>query len=283
MQTDKFKKIIFHNDKYKAQIIQDCFMFYHNIGIQPFSVLPDIQSASEIILLDKGYKLIHIPMKSEEIGAVMLRLDGCNYVVLNTSRNVAYNNFAVAHELYHILIQKDNTKSFDILTDEYTDDPNEMMANAFAGNIMMPDDNFTFVYDSVIKSLRNLYHEKSSDFFDEYFTVIMLMNYFKTTYMSVVVRCFETGKFDNRNDELISNLILNNNKNALAGLCSTYASYMGINTISEISYKDDFNIFLEDAQRKGRDNIQKGLLSKKDLEYRLEGMKKAYEEVVREQ
>ncbi len=109
------------------------------------------------------------------------------------------------------------------------------------------------------------------------------MNYFKTTYMSVVVRCFETGKFDNRNDELISNLILNNNKNALAGLCSTYASYMGINTISEISYKDDFNIFLEDAQRKGLDNIQKGLLSKKDLEYRLEGMKKAYEEVVREQ
>ncbi len=270
-----------HNSYYRQKIAHDCYMFYSSIGRQTSTVIPDIQTVAEIIFADKGYKLLHIPMKSEEIGAFQLKLNGYNYLVLNTAKNMAYNNFSVAHELYHILIQEKNSNAWDIYKDEYSEDENEMMANAFAGNIMMPEEDFVLTYDIIKKNLVNIKNVETDTYFDNYFLITMLMNYFRTTYMSVVVRCFETNRFDIDDEALISNLLMNNNKMALADICEKYASYGRKHSIMETSYLDDFEQLIEEAESEGQEKIKQGLISKEDLEYRLDGMRKAYMEVVK--
>lgn len=281
MKASKLKKIIKHNDYYREQIARECYMFYKNIGRQTPTVIPDIQTVAEIIFADKGYKLLHIPMESKEIGAFQLKLNGFNYLVLNTAKNMAYNNFSVAHELYHILIQEECTNRWDIYKDEYSDDEHEMMANAFAGNVMMPEEDFVLTYENIRKNLVNLKNAERTEYFDKYFIITMLMNYFRTTYMSVVVRCFETGRFDIKDEALVENLLVNNNKKALSNICEKYALYVKMNSIMEISYLDDFKQLLVEAEAEGKEKIKQGLLSQEDLEYKLDGMRRAYMEVVK--
>ena len=276
----KIIKIVFDDKIQKDEIAQACFMFYRSLGRSTSTIFPDIQTVAEMIFTDKGYKLVHIPLKNEEIGAFQLRLNGYNYLVLNTSKTCAYNNYSVAHELYHILIQKGALNSLDIFKEEYREDENELMANAFAGNILMPEEDFKTTSSQLSKTI--LPKDKGGiEYFEEYFWITMLMNYYRTTYMSVVVRCFELHIFDIKNDALVTNLLAHNNKEYLFDLCNRYSTLFKNSSIANVSNLDDFNLIYEEAKKMGQEKIQRGIMSEEDLKYRLEGMKKAYLEVVK--
>ena len=280
MEIERLKKIVNHNNTYSDQIAEACFRFYKTIGRSSATVLPDIQTVAEMIFADKGYKLIHIPMKSREIGAFQLRLNGYNCLFLNSSRNRAYSNFSVAHELYHILIQSEELNSFDIYREEYIDDENEMMANAFAGNILMPEDDFNTTFDNYNRIIEGILQEEREKHFKEYLLVLSLANYFRTTYMSVVVRCFETHKFSIGNESLILELLSSNDKEMFKGIFGKIAGVDQNNSLAEATRQDDFKDWIEEAKKQGEENVRKGLLSKEELNYRLDGMKECYREVV---
>ncbi len=280
MKEEKLKKIVNHNEYKREEILEACYKFYTSIGRKSPTVLPDIQTVAGMIFADKGYKLIRIPLKNKEIGAFQLRLNGLNYLVLNTAKTLAYNNYSLAHELYHILIQKEELNSLDIFKEEYSDDENELMANAFAGNILMPEEDFVLISNRFLKIISGLDHTGVDDFFDQYFLITVLMNYFRTTYMSVLVRCFELRIFDINNDNLVKNLLINNKKENLLELCNNYAISLEESSIAEVSNVDDFEILLKDATRQGEEKIKRGLLTREDFEYKIQGMKRAHEEVV---
>ncbi len=165
MKEEKLRKIVSHNEYKKDDIAQACFLFYKSIGRSNPTVIPDIQTVAEMIFAGRGYKLIHIPLKNDEIGAFQLRLNGYNYLVLNTAKTCAYNNYSVAHELYHILIQKEELNSLDIFKEEYSDDENELMANAFAGNILMPEEDFVLTSSQLSKTIATL-DNQGLEYFD---------------------------------------------------------------------------------------------------------------------
>jgi Zn-dependent peptidase ImmA (M78 family) len=219
-------------------------------------------------------------MKSREIGALQLRINGYNCLFLNTSRNRAYSNFSVAHELYHVLIQNKELNSFDIYREEYNDDENEMMANAFAGNILMPEDDFNATFDNYNRVIDGILQKEKEKYFKEYLLVLALANYFRTTYMSVVVRCFETHKFNIDNEDLVRNLLSSNDKEMFKGIFGKIAGLEQKNSLAEATRQDDFKDWLEEATKQGEENVRKGLLSEEDLQYRLDGMKECYREVV---
>lgn len=280
MEIEKLKKIINHNSVHADAIAEACFRFYWTIGRSSPTVFPDIQMVAEMIFADKGYKLIHIPMKSREIGALQLRINGYNCLFLNTSRNRAYSNFSVAHELYHVLIQNEELNSFDIYREEYNDDENEMMANAFAGNIIMPEADFNVTFDNYSRVIDGILRKEKEKYFKEYLLILLLANYFKTTYMSVVVRSFETHKLDIENESLAQDLLSSNDKEAFKGIFGKIAGLEQNNSLAEPTRQDDFKDWLEEATKQGEENVRKGLLSEEELQYRLGGMKECYREVV---
>ncbi len=283
MKVDKLKRIVEHNKFREEDIARACYMFYWHIGRSVPTVILDIQVMAEAIFADTGYRLVHIPLENDEVGAFLLRFNEMKYLMLNTAKNIAYNNYSVAHELYHILIQDEYSISLDIFKEEYSDNENELMANAFAGNILMPKEDFILTSDLLRKKIHSIKRDDAPEYFEEYLLVSLLMNYFKTTYMSVVVRCFELHIFDMDNSELVSTLLSKNDKEQLSVFCNQYALYVEESSIAQKSMTDDFEKLLVDAKLKGEEKIKQGILNREELEYKLEGMKKAYMEVVKKQ
>ena len=281
MEKEKLEKIVKHNECKRDEIAEACYTFYRSIGRTSPTIISNMRTVAEIIFADRGFRLLCIPLKNDEIGAFQLKLNGNNFLVLNSAKNLAYNNFSVAHELYHILIQKDDLNSFDIFKEEYSENENELMANAFAGNIIMPEQDFILMWNILRNTASKIEKEQTPPFFDDYFLTIMLMNYFRTTYMSVVVRCFELKLFDFKNEGLVKNLLLNNNKEALSDFCQKYSLSMNDSSIAKATFEDDFESLIKEAQLKGEDKIQRGMLTKKELEYKISGMRNAYGKVVK--
>lgn len=279
MKRERFDRILEFNTINSKEIQMSCAFFYDLLGrTQPF-VIPDIQAVARSLFMGRGYKLIHIPMKSNEIGAFQLRLNGYSYLVVNTNKSLADNNFAIAHEIYHLLVQPQKTSNCaDVYIDTYEDNEDEHLANAFAGNILMPREDFTMVVAMLNAGYKHL---KSSHkkYAREIANIIGLMGYYKTTYMSVVIRCFETGVLDRDDNELINYLLANNDEEKFKKVFNNVAVELGATSIMMPTKEDDYAIFKENAIVQAKRNLEMGIMSEDDYEYRLDGMDKAYEAI----
>lgn len=147
MDKKKLYKILEFNKTHSKEISIAKNTFYDCIGRQNPTVISDMQTLAQLIFDNRGYKFLRIPMKSKEIGAFQLRLNNANYLVLNTSKSLANNNFAIAHELYHVLIQNNSTSGNigELYLNNYDEIEEEQMANAFAGAIIMPTEDVRLV------------------------------------------------------------------------------------------------------------------------------------------
>lgn len=281
MDKKKIYKILEFNKKHSYEISIAKNNFYESIGRQNPVVVRDMQILAEAILDNKGYKFIRIPMKSKEIGAFQLRLNNSNYLVLNTSKSRAYNNFAIAHELYHVLMQ-DNKFGGDIgevYLNNYDEIEDEQLANAFAGAIIMPTEDIRLLVP-LIEKKKILTSEIKQRFpyINQLIMVFILMSYYQTTYMSVVIRCYELEIFDTEDIELMDYLLSNNSEEEQRELFEDIhmRKHKGDATILEPTYEDDFDKLYDEAENVGRKNVKRGLLTEEDLKYRLKGLKDAY-------
>lgn len=280
MDKERLYYILDYNKTHMDQIQNSCQKFYCHIGRQNVAVISDIQMVAEMILDSKGYQFLRIPLKSKEIGAFQLRLNGASYLVLNTSKSLANNNFALVHELYHVLIQEDNKgNSAEVYLNHYDENKNEMMANAFAGSVLMPAEDFQLM-TGLIKT-KEISNEaiKINSYIRELCMIYTFMNYYKTTYMSVVIRCYELNVFDLKDDQLLEFLLANNSEDAQRMLCKVQAEVKGTVSIMEPTHVDDFETLYEKAKLIGEKHARKGMITEEDLKYRLEGMRNAYDAV----
>ncbi len=285
MDKKKLCKILEFNEKHGKEIANAKSAFYDCIGRQAPTVISDMQTLAQLIFDSKGYKFVRIPMKSKEIGAFQLRLNNANYLVLNTSKSRANNNFAIAHELYHVLIQ--NNSNFgnvgELYLNNYDEIEEEQMANAFAGGIIMPAED--------VRSVAGLLADKrgqSDEILQQYphiyelIVVFALMSYYQTTYMSVVIRCYELHIFDIHDVALMDMLLKNNSEEDQKKLFRDMPMRKGDASIMEPTYEDDFVKILKEAEAAGRRNVDRGILTEEDLAYRLKGLRDAYLYVVEE-
>jgi Zn-dependent peptidase ImmA (M78 family) len=221
-----------------------------------------------------------MPLKNKEIGAFLLKLNDSKYVVLNTSKSCANNNFALGHELYHTLIQQDDEyNSAEVYMENYDDNPVEMKANAFSGSIIMPKNDFILTSTLLNKlpsdGVSNI-HKYASDLLN----ILTLMNNYKTTYMSVVIRCYECGVFDKNDEEKMTFLLAQNDEKAIKKIFDKVSSRIPVSVQMEASYIDDFEMLYEEAKTEGQKSFELGWITEEDLKYRLDGLKSAYQQVV---
>jgi len=279
MNRERLLKILEFNKIHNKEISTAKSIFYDCIGRQNPVVISDMQTLAQMIFDSRGYNLLRIPMKSKEIGAFQLRLNNSNYLVLNTSKSLANNNFAIAHELYHVLIQEDTISGnrWELYMDNYGDNEDEQMANAFAGIILMPEEDVRSVV-ALLTRKKGVIDEITQEYpyLNELIKVFALMSYYKTTYMSVVIRCYELKIFEVNDKELMEYLLSHNSEEDQKILFREMPMRKGDVSIMEPTYEDDFLKTYKEAKAIGEKNVERGVLSKEDLEYRLKGMHNAY-------
>lgn len=277
MDKEKLYKILEFNKSHSKEISTAKNIFYDSIGRQNPVVISDMQTLAQLIFDNRGYKFLRIPMKSKEIGAFQLRFNNSNYLVLNTSKSLANNNFAIAHELYHVLVQNNSTgNTADLYLNNYDEIEEEQMANAFAGAVIMPTEDVKSVVGLLEKKRVPIEEEQKHPYIHELITVFALMSYYQTTYMSVVIRCYELDIFDTGDSLLMDILLQNNSEEKQKELFRNMPMRKGDVSIMEPTGEDDFEKLFDEAKKIGEKNVERGLITLDDLEYRLEGLRNAY-------
>lgn len=277
MDKEKLYKILEFNKSHSKEISTAKNIFYDSIGRQNPVVISDMQTLAQLIFDNRGYKFLRIPMKSKEIGAFQLRFNSSNYLVLNTSKSLANNNFAIAHELYHVLVQNNSTgNTADLYLNNYDEIEEEQMANAFAGAVIMPTEDVKSVVGLLEKKRVPIEEEQKHPYIHELITVFALMSYYQTTYMSVVIRCYELDIFDTGDSLLMDILLQNNSEEKQKELFRNMPMRKGDVSIMEPTGEDDFEKLFDEAKKIGEKNVARGLITLEDLEYRLEGLRNAY-------
>ena len=277
MDKEKLYKILEFNKSHSKEISTAKNIFYDSIGRQNPVVISDMQTLAQLIFDNRGYKFLRIPMKSKEIGAFQLRFNNSNYLVLNTSKSLANNNFAIAHELYHVLVQNNSTgNTADLYLNNYDEIEEEQMANAFAGAVIMPTEDVKSVVGLLEKKRVPIEEEQKHPYIHELITVFALMSYYQTTYMSVVIRCYELDIFDTGDSLLMNILLQNNSEEKQKELFRNMPMRKGDVSIMEPTGEDDFEKLFDEAKKIGEKNVARGLITLEDLEYRLEGLRNAY-------
>ena len=277
MDKEKLYKILEFNKSHSKEIASARNVFYDCIGRQNPIVISDMLTLAQLIFDNKGYKFMRIPMKSKEIGAFQLRFNNSSYLVLNTSKSLANNNFAIAHELYHVLIQNNPAgNTGELYLNNYDEIEDEQMANAFAGAVIMPVEDVKLVVGLLEKNKVSKELEQEYPYIHELLIVFALMSYYKTTYMSVVIRCYELGIFDTRDSLLMDVLLKNNSEEEQKELFRNMPMRKGDVSIMEPTREDDFEKIFDEAKKLGEKNVTRGLMTEEDLEYRLGGLKNAY-------
>ena len=164
MDIGRIKKIVDYSSNHKAEIVTDIQRFYALGGIDINSDFLNLLQIARRILFDKGYLVFELPFADDEIGAMCYKGDGIGYVVLNTSLPVINYNFALAHEIYHVLFQQDyHMTNIEFAAENYYEHDEEFAANLFAGMIVMPENGFIRMF--------NKYKAESQDSIRDVFRV----------------------------------------------------------------------------------------------------------------
>ena len=185
MDIIRLKKILQFSKDNCINIEQNLKAFYAAVGMVDSTELRNLLQIVRPLLNQKGYLIIELPFCDREIGALCYKGDSLGYFVLNSSLPEVNINFALAHELYHVFIQKSEFgKMIELYMNEhYYDHDDELAANLFAGMLLMPTQNFTLMY-------RKFELEQSDK--DTNLTILVkLMNYFEVPYMATLIRCCE--------------------------------------------------------------------------------------------
>ena len=110
MDINRLKRVIEFSKKNRDMIevqIKELFAFARMDGGQNVLNLAQIVRP---LFLNKGFLLVEIPLRDKEIGAFSYKGDAIGYTILNTSLPKVNVNFALCHELYHVLFRKTEFK-----------------------------------------------------------------------------------------------------------------------------------------------------------------------------
>lgn len=214
----------------------------------------------------RGYRLFEMPLNDDEIGALSFVGDGLNYVVLNSSLPQVNENFALAHEIYHIFYgEKKASSKVEFSSDHYYEHEEESAANLFAGTLLMPELIFRRMFITVE-------FEKPKDLIE---TIVHLMCIFNVPYMAVLIRCLELGliPFAAVNEEVLS-VDRDGIKKRMRELWLDYR-------IMDPSLIDDYPHIESDVEQLGKEYVEEEYINQRTLDKVLRNMKELHKEIER--
>lgn len=267
MKVEKFRSIKKYNIEHRSETSKYIRAFYSELGLETDSDVLNLFQIARSALKEKNYLLLELPFKDKEIGAICYKGVSQGYVFLNSSLPKVNVNFALCHEVYHVFFQKRPMKhAIELYINEhYFEDEEEYAANAFAGELMMPEMNFRRMY--------NKFRNEMEDGENELVVIVKLMNYFEASFMGVLIRSCELELIND--SDLLESLFKIKSEN----IKTEFARLWLDESILEPSNRDDFVRF-ESLVRKEGDRMQtEEILSEETVKKALSNMKRIYKQI----
>ncbi|MBQ4284256.1 MAG: ImmA/IrrE family metallo-endopeptidase [Lachnospira sp.] len=264
MDIERLRRIIQYSNVNRKDMDSKVKDFYSYAGMNSDKEVLNIMQIVRPSLRDKGFLVLEMPFADKEIGALCYRGDGLGYIVLNTSLPKVNVNFAICHELYHVLYsgQQFRTK-VELVNEHYYDHEDEFAANLFAGMLLLPETSFRFMY-------AKFKEESKGDMRD---TIIRLMNYYEAPYMAVLIRCYELGLPDANN---ISEEIMHVCRDVIR---ERFIELWLDERILDATKRDDYMHIEKVVERFGHEYIEDEYMNKRTLGKVIQNMRKLYSEI----
>lgn len=185
MNFDKFQTIVGFNRKNQDSIAANVRDFYFKMGVNYEKDLLNIMQMVRPVFLKKEYIVLEMPLRDKEIGAICYKGDSYGYMFLNSALAKVNENFALAHEIFHVFYQ-DNLRGKKIelyINEHYLEYEEEMNANLFAGILLMPAPSFVEMF--------NKFKDEQNEDDTDVTIFCKLMSYFEVPYMAALIRAYE--------------------------------------------------------------------------------------------
>ena len=264
MNIERLRKIIRYSSANRQEMDEKIRDFYSFAGMTSNKELLNIMQIARSAFEKKKYFVFEIPFADKEIGALSYQGDSIGYIVLNTSLPKVNGNFAICHELYHVLYQKSRCKTkVEFVSDQYYEHEEEFAANLFASMLLMPESSFRSMYSK--------FKEESCG--NEKDTIIRLMNYYQVPYMAVLIRCceLELPGMDSVSEDL-SDMDRENIRRRFVELWLD-------DSILDSTKKDDYMHMKALVEHFGEIYIRESYLNERTLRKVLQNMQLLYEEM----
>ncbi len=267
MKFDKFQTIVNFNRKNQDNMTACVRDFYHRIGMNYEKDLLNIMMIVRPIFRKTDYIVLELPFKDKEIGAICYKGDHYGYMILNSAVPKVNENFALAHEIFHVFYQNQifGKKIELYMNEHYLEYEEEMNANLFAGILLMPAPSFVEMFDKFSK-------EQNED--DSEMTIICkLMSYFEVPYMAALIRTYELGLLSD--GSILESLM---QVDAMA-LEQEFSRLWLDDTIMSATKRDDYNRLKALITKIGEDYTEEEILTKVELDKILDNISKIYNEI----
>lgn len=267
MKFERFKNIVQYNIEHQSDMQEKVRDFREKVGITQERNLPNLLLFARPLLSREQYIILEMPFYDGEIGAISFRKRHGGYILLNSSIPRTNVNFALAHELYHVLYQKKTygRKVEQYISDQYSDYEEEHEANLFAGMLMMPSMALQYV-------MARFLMEQSGD--DTELTIFAkLMSYFEVPYMAVLIRCCELKLLPD--NKALERLITVDKKM----LEEEFARLWLNEELLRPTFRDEYTKFRTLVVEKGFVNVKNGLMSEQTTHKIVKKMDSIYQDI----
>lgn len=263
MTIERLRAILGYSKSHPKDISEDIANFCNQIDVSNLNGIRNLLQIVRPYLLQRKYLIIQIPLHDDEIGAFVYKGDSLSYLVINTSMPVLNINFALCHELHHIFFSADEALNKARIDLDYYSNENEMRANEFAGNLLMPEIEFSQMF----LKLRTIYADNPQS---ELKIIVSLMNYFKAPFMAVYIRCYELDLLTSTPQYL--DIELETIKKEFEELWLDTADL-------QASKIDNAEYLIKQVQEKGSEYVEKEYINKRTLQKALENIKVLFAKV----
>lgn len=270
MYYERFAQIIEYSNKNRKRMEELMTQFYSALGMETNRDVLKLTDIARRYCKELNYFLVRIPFSDNEIGAMCFRRDAWGYVFVNTSVPKVNENFALAHELYHIFRGEESfVRKVELYIDShYNEMEEEMKANLFAGMLLMPAEGFEEMF-------QKFKAEQAPE--DDVLTVIVrLMNYFESPYMAVVIRGYELGLLDTSAEAVRELLTMEKGR-----IEEAFRNCWLDESILQASAIDEYPYFMNFLEKVAEDLIEKELFTRKQIERVIGKINRIYDEVRR--
>ncbi|MCD8014060.1 MAG: ImmA/IrrE family metallo-endopeptidase [Lachnospiraceae bacterium] len=264
MNIERFRRIIQFSSTNRADMEALVKKYYSFVGMNCDQDVLNIMQIVRPSFQRKGFLVMEMPFADKEIGAFSYKGDALGYLVLNSSLPKVNVNFALCHEVYHVLFQKREFRSkLEFASEQYYEQEEELSANLFAGTLLMPETGFRFMYQKFKNESNGLEED----------TLIRLMNYYQAPYMAVLIRCYELELSES--SEITEDLL-----NMDSGRIKDDFSRLWLDvSILDATQRNDYPHLEAAVERFGWEYIQEGYTDSRTLELVLRNIRMLYSEI----
>ena len=215
----------------------------------------------------EDYLILEMPFCDEEIGAICYKGDCYGYMFLNSALPKVNVNFALAHEIYHVFYQQGQKRQkveFN-LSQHYSEDKEELLANLFAGMLLMP----TSLFESMFQKFELEQGQEDT----ELTLIAKLMSFFQVPYMAVVIRCYELNLLTD--GQVLRNLLQVEGKQIHIEFDRLWLN----KSILEPTFRDNYPRLEQIVKNVGGVCEEKGILTERTVEKVLTNIQRIYQEI----